>query len=181
MGTSWGYIGALLGGNRLCIVEVPRDDELIAMLIESEKRFWEDHVVAGKAPAIDGMASTTEALSQIYAESDADKAVDLDDDVAQALIEYQHAAASEGSWKEAKTRAANVLRDALGDAETAYYNGVSVATWKPQATDRFDMAAFKAEYPEIHAKFVKKTSARILRPGKSKAAQEALAMMKERN
>ena len=179
MGSTVGYIGALLGGNRLCIVEVPRDDELIAMLIDAEQRFWNDHVVGGKAPAIDGMQSTTDALAQIYAESDADKSVNLDEQIAKALIDYQAASQAEAAAKEAKTLAGNILRDALGDAETAYYAGVSVATWKPQATERFDMSAFKAEYPELHSKFLNVTHNRVLRPGKSKAAQEALATIKE--
>lgn len=178
MGSNVGYIGALLGGNRLCIVEVPRDEELIAMLIDAEQRFWNDNVIGGKAPAIDGMQSTTEALAQIYAESDGDKSVELEDGIAKALIDYQAASEAEAAAKEAKSLAGNILRDALGDAETAFYNGVSVATWKPQATDRFDMAAFKAEYPEIHSKFLNKTHMRVLRPGKSKAAQEALAQIK---
>jgi len=181
MGSNIGYIGALLGGNRLCIVEVPRDEELIGMLIEAEERFWNDHVIGGKAPAIDGMQSTTDALAQIYAESDADKSVDLDDQIAKALLDYQAASEAESAAKEAKTLAGNILRDALGEAETAYYNGVSVATWKPQATERFDMSAFKSEYPELHTKFLNVAHSRVLRPGKSKAAQEALAMIKGGN
>lgn len=181
MGSHIGYIGALLGGNRLCIVEVPRDEELIKMLMWAEEQFWYDNVVEGKAPAIDGMQSTTDALAQIYAESDADESVDLDDSIAKALIEYQAASEAEASAKEAKNRAGNILREALGNAETAYYNGVSVATWKPQVADRFDMTAFKSEYPELYSKFLNKTSTRVLRPGKSKAAQEALANIKGGN
>lgn len=179
MGTSIGYIGALLGGNRLCIVEVPRDDELIEMLISKEEAFWVSYVQGNTAPPLDGMQSTTDALAQIFAESDPTKSVELDEQIARAILDYADASSAEAKAKEAKTLAGNILRDALGDAEEATYQGVPVATWKAQATDRFDQAAFKAEYPEIYNKFVKPTHSRVLRTGKSKAAQEALAIIKE--
>jgi putative phage-type endonuclease len=175
MGTQFGYIAALLGGNRLCIVEVPRDQELIDMLVERERAFWYDHVVANVPPPIDGMPTTTEMLMQIYAESDAEKTVELDESIARALLDYAQKCSEEAKVKEAKTLAGNILRDAMGDAEQATYNGVPVASWKPQATDRFDQAAFKAEYPDLYSKFVVKSHTRVLRPSKSKAAQEILA------
>lgn len=181
MGTSIGYIGALLGGNRLCIVEVARDDDLIEMLIERESSFWYDHVGTNLAPPLDGMQSTTDALTQIFAESDPTKTVELDESIARAVINYADASSAEAKAKEAKTLAGNILRDALGDAEQATYEGVPVASWKGQATDRFDQSAFKSEYPEIYSKFVVKTQTRVLRPSKSKAAQEALAAVKESN
>lgn len=181
IGTTIGYIAALLGGNRLCIVEVPRDDELIEMLISKEEAFWISYVQGNTSPPLDGMQSTTDALAQIFAESDPSKSVELDETIARAILDYADASSAEAKAKEAKTLAGNILRDALGDAEQATYQGVPVASWKAQATDRFDQAAFKAEYPEIYNKFVKATHARVLRPAKSKAAQEALAPIKESN
>jgi putative phage-type endonuclease len=181
MGTYFGYIAALLGGNRLCIVQVDRDDELIEMLISKEKAFWVSHVEGNTAPPLDGMQSTSDALAQIFSESDPSKTVELDETIARAILDYADASSAEAKAKEAKTLAGNILRDALGDAEQATYQGVPVASWKGQATDRFDQTAFKAEYPEIYNKFVKVTHARVLRPAKSKAAQEALALIKESN
>jgi putative phage-type endonuclease len=175
MGTKVGYIGALLGGNRLCIVEVPRDQEMINMLIAAEQRFWNEHVLTNSPPPIDGQQTTAELLMQMYAESDADKQVELDDRVAAALLQYQEASDRESQAKEAKTLAANILRDTLGDAESGTYGGVQVVTWKPQVTERFDQAAFKQEHPDLYVKFLSKSSGRVLRPGRSKAAQEVLS------
>ena len=39
--------------------------------------------------------------------------------------------------------------------------GIAVATWKNRANAHLDQAAFKAEYPKLHSKFMVKGSARV--------------------
>lgn len=179
MGTNIGYIGALLGGNRLCVVEVPRDDDLIATMIKVEGAFWRDNVQANVAPAIDGSPTTTDLLSQIFSDSDPYATADLEPDVAAALVEYQRAGQDEAAAKERKTHAGNIIRNALGEAETAMFNGVNVATWKPQVTERFDQKAFKEDQPEMYAKYLNKAASRVLRIGRSKEAKQTLARIEE--
>lgn len=179
MGTTVGYIGALLGGNRLYIIRVDRDDDLIATLVERERAFWRDNVEANEAPPVDASPTTTDLLSQIFSESDPYATADLEADVAAALVEYQRAGADEAAAKERKTHAGNIIRNALGEAETAMFNGVNVATWKPQVTERFDQKAFKEDQPEMYAKYLNKTASRVLRIGRSKEAKQTLARIEE--
>lgn len=179
LGTTVGYIGALLGGNRLYIIRVDRDDDLIATLVEKEHWFWEVNVKGNQAPPVDASPSTTDLLAQLFAESNPDATLELDTDLALTLAEYQKASADEAAAKERKTLAGNILRNALGEAETATFDGVEIATWKPQATDRFDQKAFREDNPELYDKYVNKTSGRVLRIGRSKAAQQTLARIME--
>lgn len=44
------YVAALVGGNRLMTFEVKRDEAIIKALIEKEKYFWHEHVLANKPP-----------------------------------------------------------------------------------------------------------------------------------
>ncbi len=47
------YLAALLGGQDFRVYHIHRDRELEAGLIEAAERFWRDHVVADRAPALD--------------------------------------------------------------------------------------------------------------------------------
>lgn len=179
MGTTVGYIGALLGGNRLYIIRVDRDDELIDTIIAQEKEFWNEYVNGDGVPEIDGTETTTDLLTQVFSESDPDASVEFTPDVLDALAEYQKAASQEKEVAERKRRASNILRESLGEAETGMAYGVSVITWKPQVTERFDAKQFRAEHPEMHDKYVKKSESRVLRVGRSKDAKEILARIEE--
>ena len=44
------YIAALIGGNHFVYKTVERDDEMIADIIEMERRFWEENVLGGEEP-----------------------------------------------------------------------------------------------------------------------------------
>lgn len=46
-----GYIAVLVGGNKFIWKEVERDQELIDMIFNTEKHFWEYHVLQGHAPS----------------------------------------------------------------------------------------------------------------------------------
>lgn len=176
LGTTWGYLCSLLGGNRLCIVEVPRDDEFIDMLIAAEEGFWHDHVLANVPPPMDGQESTTEALTRLFAESDPEGAVELDDGVVSALAAYREASAAERAAKEAKAEAGNVLRDTLGEAEQGTYRGVPVVTWRaPRPKQEIDEDALRSDFPEIAEKVTRTVPQnRRISVARSKAAQELI-------
>lgn len=60
------YVAALIMGREFVIRKIERDEELIRNLIIIEKRFWEDHVLAGVAPDPDGSKAYSEMLLHIY-------------------------------------------------------------------------------------------------------------------
>ena len=58
------YIAALVGGNQFFYYEVFRDEELINIIIQVEKEFWQENVKQGIEPAPDGSEATTKYLNQ---------------------------------------------------------------------------------------------------------------------
>ena len=64
------YIAVLIGGQKFIWKRVDRDQELIDMLTERLVDFWEENVLAGKEPVIDGSETTSEFLKDRYSNLD---------------------------------------------------------------------------------------------------------------
>ncbi|MBD5020942.1 hypothetical protein GUF50_16305, partial [Xanthomonas citri pv. citri] len=63
--------------NKFVWKEIERDDELIDMIFKAEIEFWNDKVLGGQAPALDGSSAAEEYLKKRYAETENNKAIDL--------------------------------------------------------------------------------------------------------
>jgi len=152
------WLAVLFGGQRLELVEVERDDELIRELIELEEAFWTKHVLADVPPASDGSIATSEALRRTFAAGGGGE-VDLPAGVETVIAQR---AAGKAAMKEAERGALEAeqsLMVMLGDAEVGLVAGRPRVTWKRQ--DR-------REY------LVKASSQRVLRiVGKAGEEEEA--------
>lgn len=62
----YSYLAALIGGNKYKQFKIDRDDELIETIIELERDFWVNNVLAGKPPEVDGSEASTELLKKMY-------------------------------------------------------------------------------------------------------------------
>lgn len=60
------YFCALVGGHKLVIKRVDRDDELINTFTPQLIQWWNDYVVADEQPPVDGTQSTTDTLKHLY-------------------------------------------------------------------------------------------------------------------
>ena len=149
-GLEHGYAAALIGGQRLEIRHVERDDRLISLLIEAEAELW-DMVQTGTAPALDGSEATARALAQIYPWADPGIAVELSDEAMAALREYVDLGRQAKEIKERRDAARNVVCAELGEAMTGRYGGIDVVTWKN--TGALDEDQLAASAPEIVAEF----------------------------
>jgi len=84
-GLDRGHLVCLVGGNDLRMVEVHRDDGLIAEMVDGEQAMWE-RICSGEAPPTDATTSTTEALIACYRHPD-DTTIELPADVAALVAE----------------------------------------------------------------------------------------------
>lgn len=64
-GYQWGSLAVLIGGQTFRWVDVPRNDDFIAILIAREAEFWR-RLVERDAPDVDGSESAREALAKLY-------------------------------------------------------------------------------------------------------------------
>jgi len=120
-GAKWGSIAALVGGNRFMWADIPRDEELIAMIRTLEIEFW-NRVLTQDPPPVDGSQSTKELLARLYPK-DTGEVIELPVDALEWDAQRLQADAHIKEWKAKKDEAENKLRAALGDATVGLVSG----------------------------------------------------------
>ncbi|MFE6167039.1 YqaJ viral recombinase family protein [Viridibacillus arvi] len=152
------YIAVLIGGNKFVWKEIERDEELIQIMIEREKYFWENHVLVKVPPEIDGSDAAVQFLSQRYKDDDG-TTITLGDD-SEKLIEAIESLKDEiGTLEEQKKKYENEVKLKLehsAEAITRHYR----LTYKTIVANRIDSKRLKTEMPDIYKKFVKESKSR---------------------
>lgn len=154
------YIAVLIGGNTFVWKEVARDDEFIELMIDREKYFWENHVLANVPPAIDGSTSASELLAKMYPQDDG-SAIMLDEQ-SNTLIEAIESLKVEEKQLETQRKVyENQLKMTLGEAAEGHSNQFKV-TYKTIFSNRFDSKRLKDENPDLYKKYCKESPSRRL-------------------
>lgn len=164
------YIAVLIGGQKFVWKEIKRDDEFIELMIEHEKNFWENHVLKGIPPEIDGSKSATELLNAMYPE-DNGETVMLESDKAETLIEAIESIKAEIKEKqELQKEYENKLKLMIGEAQTGITQRFEV-NLKTYERHTIDTKRLKEELPDIAEQYTKTSTYRQLR---IKQNQEAI-------
>ncbi|HWQ88883.1 MAG TPA: YqaJ viral recombinase family protein [Desulfitobacteriaceae bacterium] len=151
------YIAVLIGGNQFKWYFIARDEDLIALLIELEVRFWH-HVETQTPPPLDGSEASSELLGRLYPQANK-KQIILPDDALPLLSQYEEASAEEKSAAESKNEAVNKLKALLGENESGTL-GERIITWKSISSERLDTKTIKSDLPEVYAKYLSTSSYR---------------------
>lgn len=155
------YIAVLIGGQKFVWKELERDDEFIELMIEAEKNFWENHVLKGIPPEIDGSKSASELLSKMYP-ADNGETVMLKSDEAEMLIEAIESIKAEIKEKQALQKEyENKLKLMIGEAQTGVTPRFEV-NLKTYERNSIDTKTLKKELPDIAEKYTKQSSYRRL-------------------
>lgn len=162
------YIAVLCGGNQFIWKEVPRDDELIEIIINAEKDFWYNNVLAGVIPEIDGSDATKDFLNQMYKDID-ETEVQLGDDVETLLTALDQVKQEEKQLKELKTKYENEIKHKLGNNLAGKTSGYQI-TWKPQVRKTLDTKKIREIYGEQLDPYYKETETRVLKIKQIKGA-----------
>ncbi|WP_062196452.1 YqaJ viral recombinase family nuclease [Caldimonas taiwanensis] len=124
-GQPWCDVAALIGGQRLVIRRIHRDDETIAAMLERADDFWHRHVLGGQAPE----PATARDVETLF-RSDNGEALEADDEL---LAAYSAARAAKNDMAYAEARyeeAVERIKLALGERSALTFNGQPLATWK---------------------------------------------------
>ena len=157
-GYNGAYIAVLIGGNTFQWKYIPRDEEIISMLIRTERDFWmlvEDDV----PPQLDGSDACTKFLSKYYADSLAKSKIKLPESAVDLIKEFTEAKELEDTIIKRKQKAANMLKQMLGEHEIGTI-GDSYVKWSSVIQEKFSAELLKAEQPEIYKKYIVKSSYR---------------------
>ncbi len=152
-GAKWGSIAALIGGSMFVWADVPRDEELIAKLVELEDEFME-RLRTRTPPKADGSESSREVLKRIYPK-DTGATVQLPIEAIEWHLELEAAKKAEKDAKAAIDLNSNLLKQAIGDATCGLLPDGNLYTLKQQAR-----AEFVSPYVEFRVLRFKKGATR---------------------
>lgn len=155
------YIAVLIGGNRLVWKEIERDEDLINLIIDKEKEFWERYILGEEIPNMDGSNATTEFLNHKYHESlDSEKI--LNNDIETTIEALNAVKVEEKEIKTLKQKYENEIKATLGNEERGMSKNFKVS-WKMQNKKSFDKKEFEKDYPDLANEYTKKSKHRVLR------------------
>ncbi len=109
--------------------EVARDEDDIALIVDTAERFWFDNVLAGVAPEIDGSDATAEALRRLHPQHDDDQATEVDPT---DITRYRTLKADEKAIKTDLSIVTNKIAASLGDAAVGLVDGAKALTYRTQ-------------------------------------------------
>lgn len=158
-GKEKGYIAVLIGGNKFIWKEIERDEELINIIFEAEKHFWEYHVLGGIAPELDGSSAAEKYIKERYEKAEKEKETILSANSIELLNNYALIKDNEKLVLAAKREIENKLKAELKDAEIAVTDN-HLITWKYEVQNRVDTAKLQEQFPDVYKQVLKEISLR---------------------
>lgn len=152
------HIAVLIGNTKFHIDEIQRDDELIEIMIDRAKDFWENHVLKQTPPEFDGSRASEKLLKRLYPESEG-YSVKLSNSYLEMIERYDVLKKQEKDIREEIKSIENKIKGEMKDAEVAELDNRKI-TWKTFERTTFDRKAFQKEHPELARKYEKKSSYR---------------------
>lgn len=153
------YIAVLIYGREFKFYRLERDEEMIDNLIQIERNFWENHVLARSIPDPDGSKIADKVIAEYYKDSVSEviSLIGFNDKLQrrQEVVELIKKLETE------KKQIEQEVKLYMGNAEQAENESFRVS-WKPVSKNELDTKRLKEEAPEIYEKYKKKTQIRRL-------------------
>lgn len=153
------YIAALIGGQKFIWKEIARDEDLIQMIIQAEKHFWENYVQKKIPPALDGSSAAEKYLSEKYKQAELGKYIDLRSEYTEKIEELLQLKENAKKIDESIKQIENNLKNEIADAEIGYTPKFEVS-WKSVCSSRVDSKLLKEKHPEIYKEVCKQSTSR---------------------
>lgn len=161
---------AVLHGRKLRTYELARDDAAIASIVSTCREFWEEYVLTGNPPPLDGTPATLDALADMYPTATPGATVAVDDIAAEVeALKYARDAIKTAQSLERGAKAA--IMATLGDAEEGTIAGQRAVSWRQQERRALDTDALRADHPDLTARYTITTTHRVMRTHEPRARQ----------
>lgn len=157
-GEDFAYIAVLIGGQKFEYARIERDESMISVLIDYERAFWHDNVLAGKPPVIDGSSASSELVKRLFPEA-TQETIALPNEAIDLITQYELAGQAEKQAQTQKDEAANKLKMLLGEYAVGTIGNRKVS-WTQVTSNRFDGKAFEKAYPDLYKDYIKPSSYR---------------------
>ena len=153
------YLAVLIGGQKFIWKEVPRDQELIDLLIYAERDFW-DRVERKDPPPIEGHPKDKDLLDILYPSAlRYDESVELPEEAELLVKEFEEAGIDEKDAKARKESAGNKLKSLLGENPLGRLD-THIVKWENVISSRLDSTRLKKEKPEVYFDYLKESAYR---------------------
>lgn len=160
------HVACLLGGQRLILRKVMRDEETIRMLERLETAFWWQVKNLIK-PSWDGSTAGSDLLSRLYPKGQPGSKIILPtaaDDLVQQFMAYK---SQEESLSQLREKAEQELKALLGEHEVGETPSGHRICWKTVTSNRLDSKKLKAEHPDLSAQYSSESVSRRFTVGLS--------------
>ncbi len=149
----------VVSGGRLHRYIVRPNEELMEMIVKAARSFH-DKVEAGWIPEPSTPAEAAERWS-----APVEQVAMADMHMQGVVDEWRSLKGQEKSIKARKETLETEIKNFMGERMYLSIEGMDkpVATWKPQASVRFDSVRFKGEHPDLYTQYSKTSSTRVLR------------------
>ena len=148
-------VAVLLGGQTLEIHRIERDEQMIARLIELERKFWH-YVETDTPPPADGSTSAEMALRNLYPE-DNGQTLDLSNHagLTAAYIELKVVRQSIAEKETREAQLKQMLQQAMGDATRAEFSHGFISWKKSKDSIALDVPQLLKDKPYLQARYTK--------------------------
>ncbi|OMI06409.1 hypothetical protein BVL54_21900 [Bacillus paralicheniformis] len=153
------YFAVLIGGNKFVWKEIERDEELIQMIFAAEIEFWNDKVLGGQAPALDGSSAAEEYLKKRYTQTESNKVIDLSALNRERINQYLQLKEQISELQAQAKELENQIKYEMKDAEYGFVGNYQTI-WKPVVSNRVDTRKLKELFPDVYEKVTKETHSR---------------------
>jgi putative phage-type endonuclease len=148
------WIAVLIGGNDFRYQKVKRDDEFIDLLIKLEKDFWENNILAGVMPEIDGSKAANELVKKMFPSASTGAKKELSKEANSNLSLYLEYEEMEKKYKLLKDEMGNKIKLELEDTEIGMLPN-HIVSWKNVSSNRFDSKGFQKDHPDLFKEYSK--------------------------
>lgn len=149
------YIAVLIGGNHFIYHIVERDEELIQLIIDLEKSFWNNNVLGMIQPVPDGSEATSNYLNEKY-QSSSTTSIILPEEARNLMLSYDNIKEELKILNERKNEISNRLKDMLKENEKGIIDD-RIIKWIPIQKQSFDQKRFEKEQNNLFEQYSTKT------------------------
>jgi putative phage-type endonuclease len=157
-GARLAFVPVLIGAADFRTYRVERDERFIDDLVEAERAFWHDHVLAGVPPEPINASDAARLWLR-----DTGETIDVPAELADDVEELR---ALKAQAKEIEERVGSIedrLKIAFRDASAIACGGKTLATYKAQTRKNLDTKALTAAHPDLAEQFRTESTFRVLR------------------
>lgn len=152
------YIAAVIFGREFLIRKIERDEELINYLIDIERGFWYNNVLAGIMPEPDGSDNCSEMIAKMYFKGQENKTIKLSG-YKEILDRRADLDKLIKKMEKEKKEIDQKIKMEMQDATVALEAGYRIS-WSNFEQNKLDTKKLKEEKPDIYKEYCKSSTNR---------------------